>query len=198
MNDLTEAMKRMEKMAQVQQECIQQAIKEHGPRNGWIKQEAVQIFEMDGQECWIIKPSTWDSFDMLHERGIALDFHPGYCGYAVFHEKPVKEAEHGGILTYVPVHGGITYTWHDELGSVYGFDTAHAHSSQVRARDLEWIRGQINVMVRGILLAAAVEDEYLAAEGDNRKRAELVQPILDIAPGPLNFQMMLNLLSGKL
>jgi hypothetical protein len=49
-----------------------------------------------------------------------------YCGYCRFIERPVREVGYKGILTYVPVHGGITYANEDEDGMVYGFDCAHA------------------------------------------------------------------------
>lgn len=49
-----------------------------------------------------------------------------WCGYARFAVKPVKEKAHGGILTYVPVHGGISWAKPSPDGSwVYGFDCGH-------------------------------------------------------------------------
>lgn len=131
---------------------------------------------------------------------------PGYFGeslngYAVFSERPVKERGYEGILTYVPVHGGITYArMHDGLGIVYGFDTCHHGSRQFPISDQDWIKGQIELMVRGIKLAAELEDEYLLAAGDNEKRAEICQNILDLSEGEVsfNFGLAINILSGEL
>ena len=49
-----------------------------------------------------------------------------YCGYVRFPKKPVREMGYNGILTYVPVHGGITFADSGKDGSmVYGFDCGH-------------------------------------------------------------------------
>lgn len=181
----------------------------HGPLNGLLRAQAEEIFTMDGLECWIIKNALWqereekaESYEKLRRE------HPetfdmlltmcGYNGYVVFPVKPTVEPYYNGIVDYIPVHGGITYTRHDAFGSVYGFDTAHGYSAECPTRDKEWIRGQIDIMARGLLIAASIEEEYLKADGDNAKRAKLVQPILDLQPGPLNFNVMLNILGGEL
>jgi hypothetical protein len=187
---------------------LRKAIKEHGPQNGWVKKEAIEIFTMDGEECWIAKSGLWAEAERMKKEdpaiyariyGNGLIPQPGYNGYVCFKQKPVVEPAFRGVLAYVPVHGGITYAVHDELGSVYGFDTAHAGSENHPTRDVEWIRGQIDVMVRGILVAASVEEEYLKADGNNQRRAQLIQQVADVQPSEsLNFLAMVNLICGEL
>lgn len=49
------------------------------------------------------------------------------CGYVTFPKRPFREQGYDGILTYVPVHGGITYAHEEKDGSfTYGFDCAHS------------------------------------------------------------------------
>jgi hypothetical protein len=161
-------------------------------RNAWIKDKSVEHGLLDDEhEYWIVPHPMFD-------RGIGF-LEVGYNGYVSFKSKPVKEPDYHGILTYVPVHGGITYAEHDELGSAYGFDTGHCDSGKFPIRDLSWIKGQCEIMLNGIRLAATLEDEYLLAEGDNEKRAEICQRILDLQPEQMkNFGVMINLLGGKL
>lgn len=48
-----------------------------------------------------------------------------YCGYCRL-PRMFAESGYGGLLRYVPVHGGITYAEQSENGQmVYGFDCAH-------------------------------------------------------------------------
>lgn len=50
-----------------------------------------------------------------------------WCGYVRFPKRPVQAEGHKGLLTYVPVHGGITWAEDSPDGSmVYGFDCGHA------------------------------------------------------------------------
>jgi len=62
------------------------------------------------------------------------------CGYVRFPERPVKERTYHGILTYVPVHGGITYADQKDGGMVYGFDCGHAGDEErPETKDPEWV-----------------------------------------------------------
>lgn len=196
--DLEDMSRRMSELQVRQRQRLEQAVAEHGPQNSWTRREAQEIFTLDGEECWIVKPRTWDEFDEIKKkypdmRGMVV----GYNGYVRFQQKPVIEPGFHGIVAYVPVHGGITYCVHDEIGSVYGFDTAHHDSEEFPIRDIDWIKKNILLMILGIREAAKIEPEYLKADGDNRRRAQLVQPLVDLADG-LNFLTMLNLLTGEL
>lgn len=153
-------------------------------RNESIKSQAQEVCQIDGLECWIVPPGNAAG-------------HRGLNGYVVYPVRPVKEDGYGGIMTYVPVHGGITYAEEDESGMVYGFDTAHHDSEQFPRNDSEWIKEQIKVMIDGIKVAAEVEQEYLASD-DNNKRADLCQRVLNVQPSQWqNFGVMINLLTGK-
>jgi hypothetical protein len=201
-DELTRALedmaRRIEELAIDYRQRTEQSVAERGPQNSWLRKDAMEIFTLDDEECWIIKPHVWDEFDEIAKelpdfRGLTV----GYNGYVCFKQKPVIEPGNRGILTYIPVHGGITYCVHDEIGSVYGFDTAHSDSDQYPIRDVDWVKNNILLMMLGIRKAAEIEPEYLRADGDNQRRAELVQPLVDLADG-LNFGTMINLLSGEL
>lgn len=125
----------------------------------------------------------------------------GLNGYCIFPRRPTLEQGYDGILAYVPVHGGITFCSQDAKTRqiVYGFDTAHCDSNKYPRSDVEWIKEQIAVMIRGIRLAAKVERSYLRAL-TNKGKAKWAQRVQDIgAPEQRhNFMVTLNLLSGKL
>ena len=120
-------------------------------------------------------------------------------GYCVFKKRPTRETGYNGILTYVPVHGGITYAERDKDGSmVYGFDTLHCDSHEKPRTDPEWIKGQIQVMIAGIRKAAEVEGKYLRCIS-NKGRAKWAQMVSDIQrEESRNFGVMINLLGGEL
>lgn len=198
--DFDDLSRRMEEFAITFRERRGRAVAERGPQNAWIRKDAVEVFTLDGVECWICKSPLWDTSEDL-KRSLPPDIkrilEVGYNGYVCFKEKPVIEPDFKGILTYVPVHGGITYCEHDEIGSVYGFDTGHYNSGQFPIRDIDWIKKNILLMILGIREAAKIEPEYLRADGDNQRRAELVQPLIDLSDD-LNFGTMINLLGGEL
>lgn len=109
--------------------------------------------------------------------------------------------EYHGILTYVPVHGGITYSHRTFLntGVIYGFDTAHHDSHNFPRDNREWIERQIALMIKGIRLAEKLEPEYLAAK-TNEEKAAILQKIQDLGDPAqrFNFGVAINLLGGKL
>lgn len=146
----------------------------------------VEVGTIDGFEYWIAKsPSDY--------KGESLN------GYVVLPKRLVRERGYGGILTYVPVHGGITYAREYDGGIVYGFDTGHCDSHKFPINDKEWIKGQIAVMIKGILEAKRVELNYLRCT-TNQGKAKHAQAVQDV--GLLehrdNFGVNINLLSGKL
>jgi len=127
-----------------------------------------------------------------------------YCGYARFSKRPTKTDGYNGILTYVPVHGGITYARSGEGGSmVYGFDCNHAgDEGNPRLKSMDWICSECERMARAILATVSIEDEYLLAEGDNEKRADIIQKYHDDLGIRFdvknNFGAMINLISGSI
>lgn len=136
--------------------------------------------EIDGYKYWIVP-----------HRGTLN-------GYLAFPERPVVETGYDGIMRYVPVHGGITYAKHGIHGMVYGFDTKHIDSEQLPINDKAWIKGQIEIMLKAILIAKDVEKEYLIAT-TNEQKAPLVQKVADACSAQqMNFGVNIALLSGKL
>jgi len=125
-----------------------------------------------------------------------------YCGYVRFPAKPVKEDSYHGILSYVPVHGGITYARLDNGGMEYGFDCAHSgDEDDSNTRNIDWLKNQCQKLADGIMLAAKYEDRYLLASGDNEKRADIIDEFTEKLGGldmRNNFGAMLNVLSGQL
>ena len=160
-------------------------------RNEYPENKAIKIWEKDGLVFSIVKHPT-----MGH-----------YCGYVRFPKRPVKEKGYGGILTYVPVHGGITYAEESEDGSmVYGFDCAHYNDwSPINPNGKKWtleeVKREVEKMARAIKLAAKYERRYLRCT-TNRGRAKVIDEFhkelgvkFDITD---NFMAMLNLLAGRL
>lgn len=148
----------------------------------YLKDAAEEVGEIDGCEFFIVRAPMGDALN----------------GYAVFKKQPVREDDYNGILTYVPVHGGITLCHHQKEGSVYGFDTLHYNSNEFPRTDNGWIKQQIAVMIAGIKKAAEVELKYLKCTTDKGK-AKWAQIVQDIQPEQgQNFGVMINLLSGKL
>lgn len=127
-----------------------------------------------------------------------------YCGYVRFPSRPTKEQGHKGILTYVPVHGGITYADEAEDGSmVYGFDCAHSGDDQdPKLKDLEWLRAECQHMAQAISIAVAYEDDYLLAPSNEVKADVLDQYHQRLAEEGIkfnltdNFGAMINVMFG--
>lgn len=160
--------------------------KSKGGRNAHIRKNATEICQIEGLECWV-SPSP----------GMANGY-GGLNGYAVFPKRPVLESGYSGVLTYVPVHGGITYAEEDEIGMVYGFDTGHFDSDSKPRYDPAWIKKQLAVMIQGIRVAAEVEQEYLTTT-DNEVKAQLCDRILKVQPEEWqNLGVMINVLFGQL
>ena len=112
---------------------------------------AVKKWEKDNMTFCVVQHST-----MKH-----------YCGYVRFPKRPVREEGYDGILTYVPVHGGITYAEQDKDGSmVYGFDCGHSGDwSEIHLGGHKWtleeVERETEKMAQAILLAAKYEKRYL-------------------------------------
>lgn len=148
----------------------------------WIVDAAIDKGEINGYKYYMCNAPHSDAIN----------------GYIVFPKKPVREDGYKGILSYVPVHGGITFCEHDVGQSIYGFDTVHYDSHEYPRTDKEWIKGQITIMLNGILKAAEVEQKYLRCVS-NEGKAKWAQLVQDLQPEQSNnFGVMLNILSGKL
>lgn len=127
-----------------------------------------------------------------------------FCGYCILPSRPVKEPGYNGILTYAPVHGGITFARQREDGSMaYGFDCAHhGDDENPNCTDETWLRQECEGMATAVVGAAPFEDRYLLAEGDNTARAEVIDEYLASLGKGLkdadNFGVHIAMLSGRL
>ncbi len=157
--------------------------KKEQSRNELIKGLAVEKGEIKGLEYFIVphphEPKTLN-------------------GYVNFPKRPVREEGYDGIITYIPVHGGITYAEEDKKGILYGFDTVHCDSDKKPRNDPKWIKKQIQVMIKAILLAKEVELKYLRCV-TSKGKAKYADMLLDIQRDEWqNMGVMLNVLGGKL
>ena len=129
-----------------------------------------------------------------------------YNGYCRFMSKPVIEPGYGGILSYVPVHGGITYCRHQKWVSTYGFDTAHSGDEENSlVRNLEWVEFQCHLMAKAIRIASRFEPAYLRFK-DPICRIDILQRYHDAIEKSTgqkfqlcnNFSAMINVLSRNI
>ena len=152
---------------------------------------------------------SWSEEDLIFS--VVLHHELGhYCGYVRFPKKPVREEGYHGILTYVPVHGGITYAEQGKDGSmVYGFDCAHSGDwcschQMGHKWTLQEVREEIKKMAVSIQLIAKYERRYLrniTPKGkakvideyhEELKKQNIAFDLQD------NFGAMLNLLAGQI
>lgn len=147
---------------------------------------------------------TWKANDLTFSITSCRGMH--YCGYVRFPERPVQELSYFGILTYVPVHGGITYAeMSDDKNMVYGFDCGHVNDeSNPNLKNIEWLKTECELMAEAIKIAAKYEDEYL--QTSDKERADVLQKYYDETESKFgrgfnptaNFGVMMNLLGGSL
>lgn len=128
------------------------------------------------------------------------------CGYVTFPRRPLREAGHEGIATYVPVHGGITYAGgRDGEPFTYGFDCGHFRDDEdPRTKDLDWVAAQCRLMAVAVEVAAKYEERYLLAF-ENSDKAKVLDEYHDELRGmgyevdlADNFGININLLTGRL
>lgn len=129
-----------------------------------------------------------------------------FCGYAKFAKRPVRERGYNGILTWAPVHGGITYAEERKDGSmVYGFDCTHAgDESNPKCEDKAWLMAECERMALSIKAVVKYEKDYLLCRSEKQK-AKIIDKyhkelrMRKIADFVLtdNFGAMLNCLSGR-
>lgn len=187
--------------------------KRDGNFNASLRKDALEIGEIvPGVEYWITHNGMWYEEQRIQARKIKLPpilsrymkSAEGLNGYIAFLKQrpPLKLNRFDvgdGIATYIPVHGGITYTEADRLGCVYGFDTMHFDSEAVPRTDHKWIRWQCRVLYEGLLKASALEEAYNLAAGDNSARAEICQQLIGMIPEQgFNFGTIIKMLGGEL
>lgn len=126
---------------------------------------------------------TWKDGDLTYYITVTKLGH--YCGYVHFPKRPLdgtgqvtnplskkkKTLHYMGIVTFVPVHGGVTYAEPDCKGGItYGFDCAHAGDDQDRkTRDRVWVEQECRRMAMGIKEAAKFEERFKAQKSFHDK-----------------------------
>jgi len=129
-----------------------------------------------------------------------------WCGYCQFPKRPVIEQGYDGILTWVPVHGGITFAdEYPEGVMVYGFDCAHAgDEDNPKVSDEAWLRSEAERLATNIQAVVKYEERYLLAETD-KKKADVLEEYLNevgsnahsLVNDDVNFGAMIGLLCGR-
>lgn len=177
--------------------------------NAGIKKTAAEVGWIDGIEYWIVPRthmrSAAEELTQMAKTDPTLQYAAevlrnharGFNGYVVFPSNPTCQPEYGGLLKYVPVHGGITWQHEDDLGCVFGFDTAHITSGDRPIESKPWIKRQCEIMIVGIRKAAELELKYIGAKSDEERLA-FAQQVFDVAKGEgLSFDAMLSLTFGE-
>lgn len=139
-----------------------------------------------------------------------------YCGYVRFAKRPVVERGYDGFVTYIPVHGGITFARGSENGSmVYGFDCAHAGDwVSYCPSGHKWTEDEVVVetekLLRNFQLGLKYEKRYLGKysrkgrylrKNTVRERAKILDEYMREADGTGimdNFGVLINLFTGQL
>ena len=176
-------------------------------KTNWILDNAWLCWRKDDLILSLCESPVWHDFERMKVLCPEL-FNPElmrvgrFNGYVTFPKLPVVAPGYRGILTYVPVHGGITYCqdWWD--GSfTYGFDCGHAHSGEMGEiiNDVDWMMHETESMAHGIQVAARFEPYYLRAEGDDAK-ARVLDRMGQFLPLEVqgNFGAMINVMFGGL
>ena len=95
-----------------------------------------------------------------------------FCGYVHLPYRPFQEVGYHGLLTYVPVHGGITFAEQQPDGSmVYGFDCMHAGDDEPGSpwHDIDRVKAEAERLLTALYAAVCYEIDYLEAkEGTGR------------------------------
>ena len=160
---------------------------------------ALETFSYHGLECAIIRHSSLGHL----------------CGYVRFPKRRLRETGYDGIVTYVPVHGGITFASEGEDGSmVYGFDCAHLGDAPPPEFDYHgyrsptdhvWqpdeVRREIKRMVDALIAAPKYEARYLRCM-TNKGKAKAIDDWLESIGEKVNagdnFGLSINILGGEL
>ncbi|HZF24008.1 MAG TPA: hypothetical protein VE030_11160 [Burkholderiales bacterium] len=139
----------------------------------------------------------------LVERTLDPEALNGYVAFPKRHAPKLPTNSYGGILQYIPVHGGVTYAVKDSYMAVWGFDTLHCDSGEVPRADRAWILGQCRLLHTGLLIAAKLWPEWRKAS--QARRTEMADWMLQLVDdgrvgltGRLNLGSMLDLMRGRI
>ena len=112
-------------------------------------------------------------FSLVRRNGILGNY---WCGYVSFPKRPVIEQGYEGILTYVPVHGGITFATEYKNGMTYGFDCGHyKDANNLDLQNIAYLADECIRMALAIKMAAKYEKRYLKCKDDNGKKVKIIE-----------------------
>lgn len=116
-----------------------------------------------GVECFVVQSET-ERYDELPESVKEFIPRAWYCGYVRLNRKLFRERDVNGLLTYIPVHGGISYRGVDSEGcTVFGFDCNHSDDTDDGLS--KWTREaamrETDKLALGLIVATRFEDAYL-------------------------------------
>lgn len=176
-------------------------------RNRYIAETALvrESIDQGRAEIWITYTGLreeWLRLRRLPEFRDNKEFEPDALnGYIAWRKrwKPRVPVTTGGLVKYIPVHGGVTWAHKDSYAAVWGFDTMHAASENEPRTDRDWIRGNCWILYRGLILAAQLWPEFQRA--NRRRKAQLAEQLLALLPEQpmgkkLGFEAMIGLLAG--
>lgn len=135
-----------------------------------------QHWPAEAEVEWERDGMTFALVNMHKLRDGAQDYRAPWNGYVHFVVSPLQRTSgYEGILTYVPVHGGITYGGRNDDGSAtYGFDCAHGGDEKNPDwHDIERVKAETERMGECIRIAASYEEPYERAWGNEEKAAVL-------------------------
>lgn len=178
-------------------------------KTNFIHDQAWLCWKHNGLQLNLCENPAWRERQRMEQEHPALFAEMGnmlrcgrFNGYVTFPKLPTVAPGYKGILTYVPVHGGITFCqdWWDE-SVTYGFDTGHVWSAEIGEiiNDVDWMMIETESLAGGIQIAARFEPYYLRAEGNDAK-ARVLERMHQFLPLHIsnNLGAMVNLLFGDL
>jgi hypothetical protein len=137
-----------------------------------------------------------------------------YCGYACFSEPLLPETDDytDGVISFVPVHGGITFNQYLDDAFVYGFDCNHVGDEHKEyTEDINWLKEETERMVVGIILLSqfqfsleqvsaeeesSVLDDYYKQLKDAYKENNLKEDTKEEDKSPNTFKDILSYISS--
>lgn len=98
------------------------------------------------------------------------DENPRYLCFARLKSRPLHEKGTGGIISFVPAHGGVTRAFTDRRHCmIYGFDYRPPHKNFPIGWHITLLRKEVEKMIRGINAATIFENDFLNANGEKEK-----------------------------
>lgn len=161
MRDIMKRMKEREKRANVDARRGDEMRRR--AEDAWVTPEGIECYTMFfAMPGWERLPDTVK--EMLP--------HGHYNGYVRLVRPLFRTKGYNDLLTYVPVHGGITFSAVDSEGcKTYGFDCAHA-GDEVTRWTREAVMRETARLAFALVVAARFEDAFLrrAAPGRGKSR----------------------------